>query len=66
MFVSFREGTNNIEQREILAAKYDFIPVRVEDPAFPGFTATLTPAQVASLRCEPTVLRIGFYENAIN
>ena len=56
--VLFHAGTDASAPTAQLAAKYDFTPLLVFEHAMRAFHAELTPATVAALRCEPSVLAI--------
>lgn len=56
--VLFRAGTDASATTAQLAAKYDFTPLLVFEHAMQAFHAELSPATVAALRCEPSVLAI--------
>ena len=55
--VMMQPETETDEIRHVLPAKYGYAPMTVYD-ALPGFAAELTSQQIASLRCEASVLFI--------
>lgn len=62
-FVIFAEGTTSaqaVEYSAFLAAKYGFTPDSVYETVLKGFAATLTPEQVAKLRCETMVASLEY------
>jgi peptidase inhibitor I9 len=53
--VVYHSGVDPVAQTSRLAARYGFTPTHVYTAALLGFSASLTPASVAGLRCEPSV-----------
>jgi hypothetical protein len=51
----FKSGVQVREETGRLAAAHGFEPRHVYESALQGFSATLTPEVVASIRCEPSV-----------
>ncbi|HEX7150994.1 MAG TPA: hypothetical protein VF618_05860 [Thermoanaerobaculia bacterium] len=56
--VQFRDGTDAVAMTAMLEAKYGFRAIHVYDSALLGFSAVLTPEQLAAIRCEAAVTRI--------
>lgn len=51
----FRDGVEPVAATEALAREHGFVPSHVYQSALPGFSANLTPAALAAVRCHPTV-----------
>lgn len=54
----YHSGTNAVTMTQQLAARFQFQPTLVYEHAFAGFASELTAQQLASLRCEPSVMMI--------
>jgi hypothetical protein len=53
--VVYKEGTNVQEMTQQLAKKYNFTPRHVYQYALLGFSAELSDAALAGIRCQPVV-----------
>ena len=60
--VVYQEGVNVVDETARLAARHEFTPGHVYDVVLLGFSAILTPQQIAALRCEPSLKSI--HQNA--
>jgi hypothetical protein len=58
--IDLKDGVDVIVETDRLATRYNFTPTHVYDAVLGGFSANLTPAAVAGLRCENTVNYIEF------
>ncbi len=58
--VVFHEGVQARAETDRVAARYGFRPIHVYEHALRGFSADLTPAVVANLRCEANVRYIEY------
>ena len=58
--VDLRDGVDAAQETDRLAARYGFAPRHVYTYVLGGFSADLTPAVVAAVRCEASVNNVEF------